>query len=68
MVTKAKRGGDSKPIKGEVAAATHKDVNLPIRLEGPQYERLRKMAFDRRESMRDIVVRALETHLKAEKY
>ena len=43
-------------------------VVMSLRLEAAMHERLRKLAFDRRGSMREFILRGIEEVLKAEKY
>lgn len=53
---------------GDLKEKEFEDVIMSIRLEGPMHERLRKLAFDRRSTKRDLIVKGLEMMLKAEKY
>lgn len=43
-------------------------VNMSLRLEPALYDRLRKLAFDKRVPMHGLVVNSIEKLLKAEKY
>jgi hypothetical protein len=42
-------------------------VPMSLRLDRSQYERLRQLAFDRRQPMRTFIVQGIEQVLRAEK-
>ena len=54
--------------KADESAASSSDTIMSIRLEGAMHERLRKLAFDRREPMRSFIVKGITLVLEAEGY
>jgi predicted HicB family RNase H-like nuclease len=60
-ILKMKKTDDVPPSQPEI-------VNMSLRLDHALHERLRKYAFDTRESMHAFALEALDAALKAKKY
>ena len=54
--------------KKEATAAAGTLKPMSLKLEPGLYDRLRKLAFDKRQPMTELMIRGIEMVLKAEKY
>ncbi|ADW70340.1 hypothetical protein [Granulicella tundricola] len=64
-MAKKSSAGEQEPAALQGAVES---VIMSLRVDKPQHDRLRKLAFDKRIPMREFIVRGIEEVLKAEKY